>query len=109
MPRTPREGQRRRVAGKCGGRCWYCGKVPDRELTVDHAKPRSRGGGNWDGNLLPACRDCNNLKGDNTVSEFRKHVRARVVRRLTPLGFLCRASRVRIVFFGEGNSSPFAW
>jgi len=80
------------------------------ELTVDHAKPRSRGGQNWDDNLLPACGYCNNLKADLTVSEFRKWCKVRVIRDLMTLGFFATdLSQVRIVFYGEGNDSPFAY
>ncbi len=111
MSRTPRKNQWNRAAAKCGGRCWYCGEKPDPDdLTVDHAKPRSRGGKNFDDNLLPACDYCNNLKGDQTVSEFRKWVKVRVVRNFMGLGYgFCDLSRVRIVFYGEGNPSPFAY
>ena len=108
MPKSPRKSQWHRAAGKCGGRCWFCGEFPDPgDLTVDHAKPRSRGGQNWDDNLLPACGYCNNLKSNCTVSEFRKYVKAVVRRRLMTLGY--PLSSVRIVFYGEGNDSPFAF
>jgi 5-methylcytosine-specific restriction endonuclease McrA len=112
VPRTPRKNQWNRAAAKCGGRCWYCGIRPDPDdLTVDHAKPRSQGGRNRDDNLLPACAYCNNLKDNQTVSEFRKFVKVRVCRRLVTLGYgACDLSRrVRIVFWGEGNDSPFAY
>ena len=109
MPRSPRKNQWWRAAKKCGGHCWYCGDQPE-ELTVDHAKPRSRGGQNFDDNLLPACGYCNNLKANLTVSEFRKWVKVRVIRNLMQLGYLsCDLSSIRIVFYGEGNDSPFAF
>jgi hypothetical protein len=77
---------------------------------VDHAKPRSRGGKNFDENLLPACAYCNNLKGNLTVSEFRKWVKVRVIRNFMTLGYgACDLSQVRIVFYGEGNRSPFSY
>jgi hypothetical protein len=80
------------------------------ELTVDHAKPRSRGGQNFDDNLLPACSYCNNLKADLTVSEFRKWVKVRVIRNLMTMGFVSSdLSQVRIVFYGEGNDSPYGY
>ena len=109
MPRSPRKNQWWRAAKKCGGHCWYCGDVPE-ELTVDHAKPRSRGGQNFDDNLLPACTYCNNLKADLTVSEFRKYVKVRIIRNLMQMGYISQdLSQVKIVFFGEGNDSPFAF
>lgn len=110
MPRTPRKNQWNRAAAKCDGRCWYCGGRPEPgDLTVDHAKPRARGGGNWDDNLLPACVACNNLKSDLTVSEFRKFVKVKIMRKLLTLGCFPNPRNVRVVFFGEGNDSPFAW
>lgn len=109
MPRSPRKHQWFRAASKCGGRCWYCGGRPE-ELTVDHAKPRSRGGQNRDDNLLPACEYCNNLKANLTLSEWRKFVKMRVIRNLMSLGYISGdLSKVRITFFGEGNDSPYAY
>jgi 5-methylcytosine-specific restriction endonuclease McrA len=47
--------------------CLYCGKNHD--LTLDHVKPRSRGGkSSWD-NLATACKRCNAYKGDYTPEE----------------------------------------
>ena len=79
---------------------------PD-DLTVDHATPRSRGGKNWDDNLLPACEYCNTLKDCLTLSEFRKFVKVRVTRDLLALGHW--NPNVHIVFWGEGNDSPLAY
>jgi 5-methylcytosine-specific restriction endonuclease McrA len=45
------------------GLCHYCGrKVPVRELTMDHIVPIIRGGRSTRGNVVPACKDCNNKK-----------------------------------------------
>ncbi|MGD8512780.1 MAG: HNH endonuclease [Deltaproteobacteria bacterium] len=45
------------------GRCYYCGKsFPPRSLTMDHIVPLSRGGTSKKGNVVPACKDCNNKK-----------------------------------------------
>ena len=112
MPQTPRKNQWNRAAAKCSGRCWYCGAIPKPgDLTVDHAKPRSRGGGNWDDNLLPSCVYCNNLKSNLTISEFRKLVKVKVIRNLMTMGYGgCDLSRlVKIVFYGEGNENPFTY
>jgi 5-methylcytosine-specific restriction endonuclease McrA len=109
MIRSPRKNQWVRASKKCQGRCWYCGAKPE-ELTIDHAKPRSRGGKNTDENLVPACGYCNNLKANLTLSEFRKYAKMRIIRNLMILGF-CSGDmgKIRITFFGEGNSRPFAW
>ena len=105
--RAPRKNQWWKAAKKLGGRCWYCGCTPD-ELTVDHAKPRSRGGRNFDDNLLPACLPCNNEKANLSVSEYRKFCKMKLIRRLMPMGFFCGdMGKIKISFFGEGNDSPF--
>ena len=45
------------------GRCYYCGKsFPPHGLTMDHIVPLSRGGKSNKGNVVPACKDCNNKK-----------------------------------------------
>lgn len=47
--------------------CQYCGT--DRELTLDHVTPRSKGGRSAWNNLVTACKRCNTRKGDNTPDE----------------------------------------
>lgn len=77
---------------------------------MDHARPRSRGGRNEDDNLLPACARCNNIKENRTISEFRKCVKVRVIRRALELGFMAGdLSRIKIVFYGEGNADPWSY
>jgi 5-methylcytosine-specific restriction protein A len=45
------------------GICHYCGRaVGRRDLTMDHIVPLSRGGRSTKGNLVPACKMCNNRK-----------------------------------------------
>ena len=45
------------------GACYYCyRKVGRSNLTMDHVVPLSRGGKSTKGNLVPACKDCNNKK-----------------------------------------------
>ena len=112
MPRTPKKTQWWRTVRKCEGRCWYCGYEPPElcDLTVDHAKPVSRGGPNAEWNLLPACEYCNRLKDNMTVSEFRKLVKLTVVRNLITLGYIGDGlSRLKIVFYGEGYDSVLGY
>jgi 5-methylcytosine-specific restriction endonuclease McrA len=52
-----------------GGCCAYCGRS-DRPLSRDHNIPLSRGGTNFIGNILPACRPCNSAKRDRTAAEY---------------------------------------
>ncbi len=45
------------------GTCHYCGgRFTAAELTMDHIVPIVRGGRSTRGNLVPACKDCNNRK-----------------------------------------------
>ncbi len=44
-----------------GGFCAYC--RCQRASTLDHIKPRSKGGSNLRSNLVPACVECNHSKG----------------------------------------------
>ncbi len=45
------------------GVCYYCGgKFKPQELTMDHLIPIVRGGKSVQGNLVPACKECNNKK-----------------------------------------------
>jgi 5-methylcytosine-specific restriction endonuclease McrA len=45
------------------GICHWCGgSFPKEELTMDHVVPITRGGMSSRGNLVPACKECNNRK-----------------------------------------------
>lgn len=45
------------------GICYYCHRRVGREnLTMDHLVPLSRGGKSKKGNLVAACKQCNNKK-----------------------------------------------
>lgn len=46
-------------------RCAYCDRPPidDKSLTIDHVKPRARGGEDRTTNCIPACKRCNHAKG----------------------------------------------
>ncbi|MBQ9789942.1 MAG: HNH endonuclease [Lentisphaeria bacterium] len=45
------------------GICYYCGKkFPREELTMDHIVPIVRGGKSTKGNVVVACKECNNKK-----------------------------------------------
>jgi 5-methylcytosine-specific restriction endonuclease McrA len=45
------------------GTCYFCKKkVSPKKLTLDHIVPLIRGGKSTKGNVVPACKDCNNKK-----------------------------------------------
>ena len=47
-----------------GGFCAYC--RCNRATTLDHLKPKSKGGNSLRSNLIPACRECNHSKGSQS-------------------------------------------
>lgn len=64
------------ILGK--GLCHYCGqKFPAVELTMDHIVAVARGGTSTKGNVVPACRKCNQAKKLTTpVEEALKKIAA---------------------------------
>ena len=64
------------VMTRDGFECQYCGvRLPMKQLTYDHVRPRSRGGRtNWE-NVVTACRPCNHAKGDRTPREANMPLR----------------------------------
>ncbi len=51
--------------------CAYCKcKLDEYSRTVDHLFPKSRGGKLSNNNKVPACGDCNKLKGSMDIEEF---------------------------------------
>ena len=57
---------RRGVLARDDHRCQYCGRRAD---SIDHVRPRSRGGAHtWD-NVVAACRRCNTHKRDQLLGE----------------------------------------
>ena len=57
------------------GRCYYCGKKSSPgELSMDHVVPLIRGGKSTKGNVVPACKDCNNKKKYLLPSEWEEHL-----------------------------------
>ncbi len=58
---------RRAVLERDGHRCAYC---PARADTIDHVRPRSRGGEHTWTNVVAACARCNHRKGDRLLAEI---------------------------------------
>lgn len=72
--------ERQTIYNKCDGHCAYCGKeIIISEMQVDHVIPMEfyesykAIGKDIDtiGNMLPACRSCNNYKSTLTLEKFR--------------------------------------
>jgi 5-methylcytosine-specific restriction endonuclease McrA len=49
--------------------CAYCDAAAD---TLDHVKPRHKGGNTVVNNLVPACRECNRSKGSEHWRQWFK-------------------------------------
>ncbi|MGB5962096.1 MAG: DEAD/DEAH box helicase family protein [Coleofasciculaceae cyanobacterium] len=63
---------KRLVKKRDGKRCLCCGEKNSRLLQVDHIKPRYYGGAHSLDNLQTLCRQCNQIKGTETI-DFRIH------------------------------------
>lgn len=48
--------------------CQYCGKMT-KDLTLDHIIPKRLGGKSTWENLVSACKNCNNKKGEKTLQQ----------------------------------------
>ncbi|MEQ6359448.1 HNH endonuclease signature motif containing protein [Thermoanaerobacter thermohydrosulfuricus] len=72
-------------------KCYYCGRrvkdyfpeiignrIPGDAATVDHIIPRSKGGKDIEGNLITACKRCNNLLGnfEGTLKEKKAYIQS---------------------------------
>ena len=57
------------------GICYYCTrKFKPSELTLDHIVPLIRGGRTSKGNVVPACKDCNNRKKYLLPMEWQEYL-----------------------------------
>ena len=81
VPRLGLRFNRRNVFARDGNRCQYCGKsFPTSELSLDHVRPRSRGGTMCWENIVCCCVACNARKGGRTPSEAHMRLVQRPVR-----------------------------
>lgn len=65
LPEVPVSFTRRNVYRRDGFQCMYCGDTPGlSDLTIDHVRPRSRGGTTSWTNCVTACFRCNARKAD---------------------------------------------
>ena len=59
---------RERILIRDGYICQWCGV--DEATHVDHIVPRSKGGGDFDDNLVASCKKCNLARGNKGVGFF---------------------------------------
>ena len=87
---------RRKVYMKCKGHCAYCGKEIDiSEMQVDHVESHYRHQGKDEiDNYLPSCRDCNGLKSDYLLEEFRNVLIPNCAKKSHGLGKNTRNDRI---------------
>ena len=78
---------RRNLFARDRNQCQYCGRFfPTSELSIDHVRPRTQGGGDSWENLVCACVRCNSAKGGRTpVQAGIKLIRTPVQPRRHPL------------------------
>ena len=66
--------RRKRIYNITGGRCYYCGcNIAIDKFHVDHFIPKCKGE-KYKDNSVPACSDCNTIKSDKTIEEFRQEI-----------------------------------
>lgn len=63
---------RRSIKEAWGNKCAYCNQPPidNSSLTIDHIKPKSKGGKDCTSNVTPACLSCNHSKGSEDWVEW---------------------------------------
>lgn len=67
---------RKAIFNITNGKCAYCGCILDYyNFHCDHIKPKSKGG-KVSGNLIPSCPDCNNIKSNMSIEQFRNTIDA---------------------------------
>lgn len=71
IPATMPE-MRRLIMHDIGQPCWYCNKrLTERNFSLDHNIPLSRGGADTENNWQFICVSCNKRKGNFTEEEYR--------------------------------------
>ncbi|MEM9191796.1 MAG: HNH endonuclease [Myxococcota bacterium] len=76
LRKRPIKFSRLNVATRDNFQCQYCDiKLPLRRLTYDHVKPRSQGGRTTWENIVMACYQCNERKGNRTPRQANMRLR----------------------------------
>ena len=96
------------IYNKTCGKCIYCGcDLEFNNFHIEHVVPKSKLKSNKNNinNLFPACIDCNLIKGNLDVEEFRKKIenlmyydtRCRIIKKYY------NVEQKKIKFYFEGN------
>jgi 5-methylcytosine-specific restriction endonuclease McrA len=73
MNSKQKRNKKTQLMGEYGSCCWWCRCcLPSEELTLDHLKPKSRGGSNSLENLRLTCFQCNNSRGNSLYPPEKK-------------------------------------
>jgi hypothetical protein len=63
---------------KYGQKCFYCGdELTQKEVTFDHFLSVGFGDASVS-NLVPACRSCNSMKNNRSLTDFIRHVMTKI-------------------------------
>lgn len=101
--------RRKIVYEKFNGHCSYCGKKLNfDDMQIDHHVPKNKNGGSDIHNLYPSCQNCNLLKYDLSIEDFRKKIESMFtslmdhphIRIMHQLGFV-NFTHGPVVFFYE--------
>ncbi len=87
-----------------GEPCYYCGEAPN---SVDHLIPRSKGGDDGTGNLVPCCFRCNQMKSDLTLQGFIARMEL-VLKTLLEKDSVKIGARKKVIQAGEVLQCPLA-
>lgn len=66
--------RRNLVYAKTNYLCGYCGKPAGNNPHIEHMIPKSIGGNNDEDNLMLSCCECNIVKSNMNVEEFRIYI-----------------------------------
>lgn len=88
------------VLDYCGDACWWCG-AEGVALTLDHVVPLSLGGWHSQGNVVPACSECNTRKSNLPLEEWLPIGERRIVE-CVPVW----AGGAGLSHFGEAPQAP---
>lgn len=109
MSTAVRKSLRHRLLARDGNICHYCdcemvsppagGKAPDRAMTLEHIVPQSYGGTDDITNLVLACAECNNARGNDLDFCWCDHCK-RVMQKWTDRKFfaIINANKARVKF-----------